>query len=140
MVGGAFVLDASVTAAWCFADEATERSATLLASMTQRTAIVPGLWHFETASLLLNAERRGRISQSECAAFIDTLMRLPIETDPESASRAHGPVLALARAHDLTPYDGAYLDLAVRRVLPLATRDRDLIRAAHQCGVALIET
>lgn len=140
MVTDAFVLDASVTAAWCFADEATARSAALLASMTHRTAAVPGLWHFETASLLLHAERRGRISEPDCAAFIDTLLRLPIETDAESEPRAHGPILTLARAHDLTPYDAAYLDLAIRRSLPLATRDQDLVRAARQCGVALIET
>jgi predicted nucleic acid-binding protein len=94
MVTDAFVLDASVTAAWCFADEASENSAALLGSMRQKIAVVPGLWHYETASLVLRAERRGRISQSVCAAFIDTLMRLPVETDTDSEARAHGPILA----------------------------------------------
>jgi predicted nucleic acid-binding protein len=140
MVSDAFVLDASVTAAWCFADEASEHTAALLASMGRNTAVVPGLWHFETASLLLRAERRGRISRVVCTVFIETLMQLPIETDTESESRAHGPVLALARTHELTPYDAAYLDLAIRRALPLATRDQDLVRAARECGVDLVPT
>ncbi len=137
---GDFVLDASVTAAWCFADEASEHSAALLASMGRRTAVVPGLWHFETASLLLRAERRGRISQPVCAAFVETLTRLPIETDTESENQAHGPILILARSHGLTPYDAAYLDVAIRRSLPLATRDQDLIKAARQCGVVVVTT
>ena len=138
---GPFTLDATVAVAWCFVDEATERTAALLTSMKHRKAVVPGLWHFETASLLVRAERRGRITEPVLAAFLGTLARLPIETDAEAERRAHtgqswlSPVLTLS--HHMTH---AYLDLAVRRALPLATRDRDLIRAAERCGVPLIET
>ena len=137
MVGG-FVLDASVTAAWCFADEATPASEALRDSLTERQAIVPTLWPAESANLLLVAERRRRITAERCAELLDLLDSLPIETADET-SRIRGPVLRLARAHRLTTYDAIYLDLAIDRELPLATRDGDLRRAAHAAGVALLD-
>lgn len=139
MVSAGFVLDASTAAAWCFRDEASERSDALLDSLETGKATVPGLWHYETANMLIQAERRHRITEHECAAAIELLAELPIETDSEAERRAHGHLLVLARAHGLTPYDAAYLDLAIRRRLPLATRDRDLQRAAASCKVELID-
>ncbi len=137
MVGG-FVLDASVTAAWCFADEATPASEALRDSLAERQAVVPTLWHAESANLLLVAERRKRITPDRCAELLELLDNLSIETIDETA-RIRGPVLRLARAHRLTTYDAIYLDLAMDRGLPLATRDGDLRRASRAVGVALID-
>lgn len=140
MVTGGFALDASVTAAWFFRDEASDLSTALMEALRASRAVVPGLWHYETANLLMQAERRRRITEKECAGAIELLAQLPIETDSESARRAHGHLLTLARAHGVTPYDAAYLDVAIRHCLPLATRDRDLERAARACQVELIDT
>jgi predicted nucleic acid-binding protein len=140
MVSERFVLDASVTAAWCFRNEGSARASALLEAMRQRKAVVPTLWHVETANMLLQAERRRRITEAECAVLTGFLAALPIETDTESDRRSHGPILALARHHRLTVYDATYLDVAQRRGLPLATRDQDLADAAKESGVTLIET
>jgi len=107
--------------------------------MDSRTAWVPVLWHFEVGNLLVQAERRGRVTEAACAEFIDTISALPIDTDTEMHGRAMGHVRVLARRHGLTVYDAAYLDLAVRRGIALATRDRDLIRAGKAAGVEVIE-
>jgi predicted nucleic acid-binding protein len=138
-VVAAFVLDASVAASWCFADEATPSGEALRESMTERKAVVPTLWHAECANLLLVAERRKRITPERCAELLDLFDILPVETVDES-DRMRGPVLRLARAHRLTIYDAAYLDLAIQRGIELATRDGDLRRAARRAKVALIET
>jgi predicted nucleic acid-binding protein len=133
----AFVLDASVAAAWCFADESTPASDALRESMTDRIAVVPALWHAETANLLLSAERRRRITSERCTELLEQLDLLPVETVAET-ERARGPVLRLARTHGLTIYDASYLDLALQRGIELATRDQDLCRAARTAGVVLI--
>jgi predicted nucleic acid-binding protein len=138
MVAG-FVLDASVTAAWCFSDEATSASDMLRDSLAERSAIVPKLWHVESANLLLVAERRGRITAERCMELLELLDGLPIETVDE-ADRIRGPVLRLARDHRLTAYDAIYLDLALQSGLPIATRDDDLRRAARAERVALLDT
>ncbi|MBV8458304.1 MAG: type II toxin-antitoxin system VapC family toxin [Acetobacteraceae bacterium] len=134
------MLDASVMVAWCFRDEATPATAALLESMDCRTAWVPGVWHFEVANLLTQAERRGRVTEQSCATFIDILNALPIEIDVDPYARALGPIRNLARVHNLMPYDAAYLDLALRRMLPLATRDRHLQRAATAAAIVLLQT
>lgn len=138
MVSG-FVLDASVTAAWCFADEATPESDALRESLVVQRAVVPQLWHAETANLLLMAERRQRIKPERCVELLELLALLPIETQDES-DRLRGPVFRLARAHRLSVYDAVYLDLARDRGLALATRDGALQKAARAEGVSLIET
>lgn len=139
MVDVAVVVDASVTAAWCFQDEATEASRALHRSLPHRQVVVPVLWHAECANLLLTAERRERVSAEQCSELLDLLAALPIETDGEIA-HIRGSVIRLARAHRLTAYDAIYLELAVRRGMALATRDKDLRRAAAAADVALIET
>jgi len=134
-----FVLDASVAAAWCFADETTPESDALRDSLTERRAVVPRLWHAETTNLLLMAERRQRIQPERCEELLELLASLPIDTQDEP-DRMRGPVLRLARTHRLSVYDAAYLDLAVDRGLALATRDVALRKAALAEGVSLIET
>jgi predicted nucleic acid-binding protein len=138
MVEAPVVIDASVTAAWCFHDEATDASRALHRSLPYRQVVVPLLWHAECANLLLMAERRKRISADRCLELLELLGGLPIDTDAETA-RIRGPVFRLARAHRLTVYDAIYLDLASRRGIGLATRDNELRRAAVAVDVPLIE-
>ena len=139
MVAG-FVLDVSATLAWCFENEATAESRALLAMLSTRTAVVPNLWHLELTNALVQAERLKRLTQQETSEFLDVLQDLLFETDTESGRRAYGPVLALARRYGLTTYEATYLDLAMRRGLPLATRDRELSVAATKARVELIDT
>jgi len=138
MVSG-FVLDASVAAAWCFADETTPESDALRESLAEQHALVPRLWHAETTNLLLMAERRRRIRPGRCEELLELLASLPIETQDES-DRLRGPILRLARGRRLSVYDAVYLDLAMDRGLALATRDVALQKAARAEGVLLIET
>jgi predicted nucleic acid-binding protein len=102
-----FVLDASVAAAWCFADETTPGSDALRESLVERRAVVARLWHTETTNLLLTAERRQRIKPERCEELLELLASLPIETQDES-DRLRGPVLRLARTHRLSVYDAVY--------------------------------
>ena len=133
-----FVLDASVAIAWCFEDESTPASRALLASLPAGSAVVPPLWHCEVANALLTAERRGRIDPPSTAHFLQLLERLPIHTDPESTGHAFGAAQHMARTHALTAYDAAYLELAHRLNLPLATRDEALAQAARAAGIRLL--
>jgi predicted nucleic acid-binding protein len=107
-----FVVDASMTLSWCFADEATPYSRRVLGALETAYAVVPALWPFEVANVLALAEHRKRISQEGIAAFLETLRRLPIEIERREALWLWQAVLPLAREHRLTAYDAAYLDLA----------------------------
>ena len=101
-------------------------------------AHVPALWLWETANVLVQAERRGRISPAAIRTYLGLLEGLPISLDQPSTASAWHDTLALARSHRLTSYDAAYLELALRRGLPLATRDKALQAAARLEGVALL--
>jgi predicted nucleic acid-binding protein len=90
------------------------------------------------ANTLVVAERRGRINRAAAAAFLDLLAALPIVVDPESATHAWAGVITLAREPHLSAYDAAYLELALRRGLPLATRDQRLASAAETLGVPVL--
>ena len=129
-----FVLDCSVTMAWMFRDEATDATDRLRDMLDENRALVPALWHTETANALLAATRRKRIEREEWRRLRTQLNALPIDVDPVSTARAWGPALDLAAVHDLTVYDATYLELAMRSGLPLATLDRALGAAAQAEG------
>ena len=133
-----FVLDASITLAWCFEDEATPVSHIALERLAAETASVPSIWHVEVANVLALAERRRRITLAESAEFIARLENLIIEVDEETWSRAFTRILELAREQRLTAYDAAYLELAMRLGVPLASKDRDLCDAAERVGVTVL--
>ena len=133
-----FVLDCSLTVSWLFADEATPATERLLEQLGDGPALVPSLWHLEVGNVLLTSERGGRISVSQSASCLELLGRLPIEVDAETSGRALSDVLALARTERLTTYDAAYLELAMRRGMALATRDRALRRASRRVGVTTL--
>lgn len=129
-----FVLDCSVTMAWCFEDEADRYSDRVLAALSRATAVVPALWSLEVANVLLVSERRGRLTLEDGQRFLTHLAGLPIIVDPSVPES--GDLLALGRAHRVSAYDAAYLQLAIRTRLPLATRDRPLRAAARTARVA----
>jgi predicted nucleic acid-binding protein len=139
-VTDAYVLDVSVALAWCFADEATHESRTLLRDAETATIHVPGLWYVEVTNVLLQAERRKRLSMAQVSAFLGLLAGLEFEVDLEHMDSASVALLELAHRHRLTAYDALYLDLAMRLGVPLATRDKDLVRAAARVGVAVVAT
>jgi predicted nucleic acid-binding protein len=132
------VLDASIALAWCFDDEASPATEALLDQVRTHGAVVPTLWHLELGNVLLAAERRGRTIEGGIVVRLSLFARLPIEIDVETSGRAWRETLVLARAERLTLYDSAYLELAVRRGLPLATRDQDLAAAAKRVAVAIL--
>jgi len=134
-----FVVDASVAVAWCFEEDATEVSERALAILQAGAEVAaPALWPLEVANALLVAERRKRISTSNRIALMDRLASFPIELDPADTARAFGQVVSAAHQHGLTVYDAAYLELASRTALPLATLDDELRRAARRIGVPLV--
>lgn len=133
-----FVVDCSMTMAWCFEDEATPETDAILKRLKQTTAVVPALWPLEVASVLRIGERRGRLMPIKLEQFIVLLKSFPITIEQVDTDRALDRILPLAQTHNLTPYDAAYLELALRLGLPLATLDNELIRAATALGVALL--
>jgi predicted nucleic acid-binding protein len=131
-----FVLDASVTACWAFEDEDHLVAALALERVRFDEAHVPSLWWFEVRNTLIVNERRKRLTESVTADFLRELARLAVTVD---RSPKEADVLMLARKHRLTVYDAAYLELARREGLPLATLDRALAGAARAEAVPLID-
>ena len=132
------VLDASVALSWCFQNEATAAADTVLERLATETASVPAIWHLEIANVLALSERRRRITPAGSAEFVALLVTLVTVVDEETPSRALGRVLDLAREARLTAYDAAYLELAMRLGLPLASKDGDLCDAAERLGVSVL--
>lgn len=98
-------------------------------------AIVPSLWLLEVTNILLVGERRGRNSVEQANEFWEILQILPIKIEQYSLEQCSTSIYNLARAHNLSAYDAAYLDLALKYSLPLATLDKRLITAAKACDV-----
>jgi predicted nucleic acid-binding protein len=135
----AFVLDGSVTLVWGFEDEDDEYAEAILDRMPELQAHVPALWHLEVANALVVGERRRRTTPADAAQFLAILGAFPITIDDETITRAWSDTIHLARAHNLSTYDAAYLELAIRRGLPLASLDDRLKAAATAVGVPLFE-
>jgi predicted nucleic acid-binding protein len=133
------VLDASLTLQWFLDDEVDRKySLTVLASLSEKRALVPLLWFYEVGNGLLMAHRRKRISLDKIESFLTRLKALPIDASQETPSEIL-ELPALAQSHGLTNYDAAYLGLANRFNLPLATNDSDLRNAAASAGVILVK-
>jgi predicted nucleic acid-binding protein len=134
-----FVLDSSLAMAFVFQDEATAETDKILDSFGRGVeAIAPPLWRWEIGNALLMAERRKRLTPAETVRHLQALEMLPIEADEDASRRAWDASLLLARAHKLTLYDAAYLELATRRGFPLGSLDRSLRTAARAEGVRLL--
>ena len=137
------VLDNSVAMRWLLAslkksDQAYAEA--VLQSLVETEALVPHLWHLEATNVLIGAEKRGDLKTGEVERFITQLEALPIQIDPLTSHQAFNRTLSLSRAYNLSSYDAAYLELAIREGLPLATLDRGLRKAAQRSNVLLYLT
>ena len=132
------VLDASVVLAIAFKEGGAQLAVPIMAMTADEGAAVPGIWHLEVGNSLLSAVRRGTITGEERHGALQRLTRLPIELDLETAAHAWRETSTLAERHRLTLYDASFLELSMRRSLPLATFDKALRRAAAEAGVALL--
>lgn len=133
MTQGGLVVDASVSAAWFLPDEATPYTEAALQATADREVVVPALWLLEIGNLLLGAARRGRIDDAKRRELVALAQALRVRVDREPVTMT--TLDDLAARHGLTTYDAAYLELALRRGLPLATRDSTLGTAMAAAGV-----
>lgn len=124
-----FVLDSSVALSWCFEDERTPATAALLDRVAEHGAVAPALWPLEVLNGLAMAERRKRIDRAQREKLSGYLRDLPVAIDEDTVVQVWDVTAALAARHGLTVYDAAYLEVAQRLGLPLATLD-DALRAA----------
>ena len=135
-----FVLDNSVAMRWILeSNKASDQAYAekVLKSFVDMDALVPNLWHLEAVNVLLGAEKRSEISTGEIEGFISQLENLPIHVDPLTSHQSFNRTMSLGRAYNLSSYDAAYLELAVRVGMPLATLDKDLIKAAKKSSVEI---
>jgi len=133
-----YVLDCSLTMAWFFEDEATPATDAIFAALPDSEVHVPTLWPMEIANVLTLAERKRRTTDARIGQFVERLLKQPIQIDHESPERSFTHLMPLAKVRGLTIYDAAYLELAVRKGLPLGTLDRTLLKAAKAEGVPTI--
>jgi len=135
-----FVLDNSITMRWFFDRGAHAHADAILADLESfaSQAVVPILWRYETSAVLAREQNRATLPAQEVDVFMNSLAALPITLDKESGHRIYPDVHRLAVTYRLTSYDAAYLELALRRGLPLATLDAELITACGRAGVAVL--
>ncbi|MBI2822224.1 MAG: type II toxin-antitoxin system VapC family toxin [Acidobacteria bacterium] len=133
------VVDASVALAWGFPDEGNAYADAVLEGLEGEATVVPALWAVEIANALLPGERRQRLHHAQILRFVTLLEGLPVVQDSQSVQSTINSLLPLAREHKLSTHDTAYLDLAIREGLPLATADKRLRRAAQKSGVVILE-
>ncbi len=131
------VVDASTALAWCFPDETSEYADGVLVGLEGHTILAPAVWSLELANAVLVGERKKRLSQPEIKSLITLLESLPVVQDTQPLSENIRSVLPLARAHGLSAYDAAYLELSIRHSAPLATLDGKLQKAANETGIKL---
>jgi predicted nucleic acid-binding protein len=132
------VLDASCMLAAFLPDEMVGGAADLVVRALAKGAVVPGIWRLEVVNGALQAHRRGRFDGDILAALLADFAKVAVTVDQEGASSPWGPVADLARRHHLSAYDASYLELALRRGLPLATLDTRLRRAAGHESVEVL--
>ena len=138
-----FVLDNSVAMRWLFGDGSehdhayADRVLQLLQDESS-VALVPGIWPLEVGNVMVRAEARKLLTEARSAEYLGTLQDMAIQIDSRTAGHALAETLHLARRFRLSTYDAAYLELALRQGLALATLDEDLRRAATQAGAALV--
>ena len=133
-----FVLDSSVALTWCFDDERMVATDALLDRVVESGATAPSLWPLEVLNALAMAERRSRIDAARRQRLGGFLRDLPVTIDVETASQAWAVTSQLATRFRITMYDAAYLELAQRLGLPLATLDRELRAPGGALGVTLL--
>lgn len=133
-----FVLDASLALAWSFDDEPEPTGPLSFELLARDQAIAPSVWSLEIANALMVAERGGRVTRNDVTRLVSMLREFRLEVELTTPQLALAAVLDVARDYDLTSYDASYLELAMRRGLPLASLDRRLRTAAEGAGVPLV--
>jgi predicted nucleic acid-binding protein len=123
---------------WCFQDEANAYAEAVLDSLVDAVAVVPAIWTLEVVNVLLVAERRQRLREADSTRFITLLKQLPIMVDRSWPERLMKDWLSIGRAHDLSSYDTAYLELAMRQGLPIATLDSRMLDAARRIDIPTV--
>lgn len=132
------VLDCSITMAWLFEDEKTEKTEQILNDIVSTTtALVPSLWLLEVTNTLLVGEGRKRLTPAQVIHFLETLKHLDIQFDHHMNYDQGESILHLARSYQLSSYDAAYLHLAMKHDIPLASLDKKLLSCAKACGVKI---
>jgi len=134
-----FVVDNSIVMTWCFKDEVSPYADAVLDSLSLAVAVVPAIWPLEVINVLLVAERRKRLHESDSVRFISLLSQLPIVVDRSWPERSMKDLLTLGRENNLSSYDAAYLELAMRQGLPMATLDQRLLEAARRVDIPVID-
>jgi predicted nucleic acid-binding protein len=132
------IIDASITMAWCFEDEATPATEEVLDQVVERNALVPSVWRFEVGNALQMAIRRKRITEIFRDDALAKLLAMPITVDPETDAYVWTTALRLSERFGLTLYDAAYVELAQRRNLPLASLDQEMRAAASALNIELL--
>ena len=131
------MVDASIALAWCFEDESDLYAESILRSLAETRLLVPAHWFLEVSNALIHAERKSRIRPADTMRAVALFEALPMDSDTLTGEKALVETLALARTYGLTTYDAAYLELALRENLPMATLDTDLLKAAKAAGAKL---
>jgi predicted nucleic acid-binding protein len=134
-----FVLDNSVVLAWCFDDEQSAYADATLELLEHGEAMAPAIWPLEVGNALLVAQRRKRIARADAAHFLQMVRQLPITVEQTTPAQIFTEVYSLARDLQLSTYDAAYLDLAIRSNVPIATLDKPLLKGAKQYGIAVLD-
>jgi predicted nucleic acid-binding protein len=134
----AFVLDSSVTLAWLLPDERSAALDALGDTLLEANAVVPAIWPYEIGNALRTAQKRARIGNADMLRLQHVLAALPIEVEATDRNRVLDDVSGLARELDITVYDAAYVELARRRALPVATLDEHLRRACARARIVLL--
>jgi len=133
------VVDASVALAWCFPDETSDYADAVLVSLKGGTVNVPSIWAVEIANAVLVGERRKRIKPGDVRRFEELLGALTILESSQTVAEAMANVVPLARAYQLSAYDAAYLDIALRQKALLATLDSSLQKAGRAAGIKVFK-
>jgi predicted nucleic acid-binding protein len=131
-----FVVDSSIAAPWLLADERTPETDALARRLAVEGGVAPALWRFEVGSLLALGVKRARLTAQAARAQLRRATRFPVEIEQAPGPAVADAIWGLGRTHELTYYDAAYLELAIRRSLPLATLDKALIAACARAGVS----
>jgi len=137
-MGQSFVVDNSVVMSWCFKDETNQYADAILDRLSDATAFVPSIWPLEVVNVLLVAERKKHLSEADSVRFITLLSQLPIIVEHERPERMMKDLLALAGSNNLSSYDASYLDLSMRKGIPIATLDARLITASKKTNIPIL--
>ena len=137
------VLDNSVAMRWCFKDGSDSDlmyAEKVLDRLSDTIFLVPNLWHLEAANVVARAQKRQWLTTEQMHEFLELVVQLPLKVDQETAKKAMTETFMLANDHNLSVYDAAYLELALRHRMPLATLDADLRKAASKVEVAIFNS